>query len=107
VVEEVLTHYFNERLETSPRQRMAVSGREILRWLGQSHLLRTTRSQFEVLLLQIAEHSEEWLMSAESIGLAEQRRPRNRVLSLAREHAAGSGDGTNRRASRATATQAG
>src|SRR5262249_51789982 len=32
VVEEVLIRYFNERLVTSPRQRMAVAGREILRW---------------------------------------------------------------------------
>jgi hypothetical protein len=89
VVEEVLTHYFNERLETSPRQRMAISGREILRWLGQSHLLQTTRPQFEALLLQVAEHAEEWQMSAESIGLAENRRPnRGRVLSLAGDRAA-------------------
>ncbi len=102
VVEEILTHYFNEHLETSPRQRMAVSGREILRWLAQSHLLQTTRAQFEALLLQIAEHSEEWMMSAESIGLADQRRPRGRVLSLARDRATASGDGTRRRA----ATQA-
>lgn len=100
VIEEVLTHYFNENLETSPRQRMAVSGREILRWLGQSHLLQTTRSQFEALLLQIAEHSEEWMMSAESIGLTEQRRPRGRVLSLSRDRAHVSGDGANRRAMR-------
>ncbi|HYO63115.1 MAG TPA: hypothetical protein VER08_05600 [Pyrinomonadaceae bacterium] len=85
VVEEILTHYFNERLETSPRQRMAVAGREILRWLSQPHLLQTTRTQFEALLLQIAEHAEEWLMSAESIGLTEQRRPRGRVLSLSRD----------------------
>jgi hypothetical protein len=105
VIEEVLTHYFNERLETSPRQRMAVSGRDILRWLAQSHLLQTTRTQFEALLLEIAEPAEEWLMSAESIGLAEQRRPRGRVLSLARERREPSGDGTRRRAT--AASQAG
>src|SRR5439155_3802528 len=34
VVEEVLIRYFNERLVTSPRQRMGVTGREILRWLA-------------------------------------------------------------------------
>ncbi len=102
VIEEVLTHYFNERLETSPRQRMAISGREILRWLAQPHLLQTTRSQFEALLLQIAEHSEEWLMSAESIGLAEQRRPRGRVLSLARDRVP-AGDGARRTASATSA----
>lgn len=82
VVEEILTHYFNEKLETSPRQRMAVTGREILRWLAQPHILQTTRAQFEALLQQVAEPAEEWLMSAESIGLSEQRRPRGRVISM-------------------------
>ena len=41
VVEEVLIRYFNERLVTSPRQRMGVTGREILRWLAQPHILQT------------------------------------------------------------------
>ena len=100
VIEEILTHYFNERLETSPRQRMAVAGREILRWLSQAHLLQTTRTQFEALLLQIAEHAEEWLMSAESLGLAEQRRPRGRVLPIQRDRAPA--DGRRQAASQAS-----
>lgn len=70
VVEEVLIRYFNERLVTSPRQRMGVTGREVLRWLAQPHILQTTRSQFEALLLEIAEQSEEWLTSAQAMGLA-------------------------------------
>jgi len=70
VVEEVLIRYYNERLVTSPRQRMGVTGREILRWLGQPHILQTTRSQFETLLLEIAEQAEEWLTSAQAMGLA-------------------------------------
>jgi hypothetical protein len=70
VVEEVLIRYFNERLVTSPRQRMAVAGREILRWLSSPHVLQTQRAQFETLLLEIAEYSEEWLTSAQSLGLA-------------------------------------
>jgi hypothetical protein len=70
VVEEVLIRYFNERLVTSPRQRMGVTGREVLRWLAQPHILQTTRSQFETLLLEIAEQSEEWLTSAQAMGLA-------------------------------------
>jgi len=85
VIEEILTHYFGEKLETSPRQRMAVTGREILRWLAQPHILQSTRAQFEALLQQVAEPAEEWLMSAESIGLQEQRRPRGRVISMPRE----------------------
>src|SRR5215475_10526624 len=70
VVEEVLIRYFNERLVTSPRQRMGVTGREILRWLAQPHILNTTRSEFETLLLEIAEYAEEWLTSAQAMGLA-------------------------------------
>lgn len=73
VVEEVLVRYFNERLVTSPRQRMAVAGREILRWLAQPHILQSTRAQFEALLLEIAEYAEEWLTSAQAMGLAERR----------------------------------
>ncbi len=70
VVEEVLIRYFNERLVTSPRQRMGVTGREVLRWLAQDHILKTTRAEFETLLLEIAEFAEEWLTSAQAMGLA-------------------------------------
>jgi hypothetical protein len=70
VIEEVLIRYHKERLVTSPRQRMGVTGREVLRWLAQPHILQTTRSQFETLLLQIAEQAEEWLTSAQAMGLA-------------------------------------
>src|SRR5579871_1077520 len=70
VVEEVLIRYFKERLVTSPRQRMGVTGREVLRWLAQDHILNTTRSEFETLLLEIAEQAEEWLTSAQAMGLA-------------------------------------
>jgi hypothetical protein len=70
VVEEVLIRYFNERLVTSPRQRMGVTGREVLRWLAQDHILKTTRSEFETLLLEIAEYAEEWLTSAQAMGHA-------------------------------------
>src|SRR5215470_531967 len=70
VVEEVLVRYFKERLTTSPRQRMGVTGREVLRWLAQPHILNTTRAQFGTLLLEIAENAEEWLTSAQAMGLA-------------------------------------
>jgi hypothetical protein len=79
VVEEVLVRYFNERLVTSPRQRMAVAGREVLRWLAQPHIMKMQRGPFEALLLEIAEFSEEWLTSAQSLGLAK-RMEANRVL---------------------------
>jgi hypothetical protein len=79
VVEEVLVRYFNERLVTSPRQRMAVAGREVLRWLAQPHIMKMQRVPFESLLLQIAEQAEEWLTSAQSLGLTG-RMPDRRVL---------------------------
>jgi|SoiMethySBSTD1v2_1073268.scaffolds.fasta_scaffold02994_12 hypothetical protein len=78
-VEEILVRYYNERLVTSPRQRMGVAGREVLRWLAQPHIMKMQRGQFEALLLEIAEFAEEWLTSAQSMGLA-QRMEANRVL---------------------------
>jgi len=78
-VEEILVRYYNERLVTSPRQRMGVAGREVLRWLAQPHIMKMERGQFEALLLEIAEYSEEWLTSAQSMGLAK-RMEANRVL---------------------------
>jgi len=79
VVEIMLTRYWNERLETSPRQRMAIAGREVLRWLAQPHILKTDRAEFETLLLEIAEYSEEWLTSAQSLGLARRASTRRHV----------------------------
>src|ERR1700752_815980 len=79
VIEEVLVRYFKERLVTSPRQRMGVTGREVLRWLAQPYILTTTRAQFETLLLDIAENAEEWLTSAQAMQLAD-RSAANRVL---------------------------
>ncbi len=78
-VEEILIRYYNERLVTSPRQRMGVTGREVLRWLAQPHILQSTRAQFETLLLEIAEQSEEWLTSAQAMGVGG-RRTEHRVL---------------------------
>lgn len=79
VIEEVLIRYFNERLVTSPRQRMGVTGREVLRWLAQPHILQSNRAQFETLLLEIAEQSEEWLTSAQAMGVSK-RTGSHRVL---------------------------
>ena len=79
VVEDVLVQHFNERLVTSPRQRMAVNGRDVMRWLAQPHILQAQQAQFEALLRDIAEDAEEWLTSAQSLGLAE-RRTTGRVL---------------------------
>jgi hypothetical protein len=79
VVDEVLIRYFDERLQSSPRQRMAVTGRDILRWLSGAHIMETTRGQFEALLMEIAEPAEEWLTSAQAMSLA-RRTGSDRVL---------------------------
>ena len=80
VVEEVLTRYYNEHVSTSPRQRMAVAGRRLLSWLAQPHILQSGRTQFEALLVEVAEWAEEWLTSAESLGIAAPR-GKGRVVS--------------------------
>ncbi len=69
VIEEVLTRYFGITPVTSPRQRMAVTGRRILRWLGQQFVLEESRPQFEAKLKLIADDAEEWRTSAQSIGI--------------------------------------
>ncbi|HEX8172445.1 MAG TPA: hypothetical protein VF824_18060 [Thermoanaerobaculia bacterium] len=80
VVEEILTRYYNVEPSTSPRQRMAIAGREILRWIAQPHILQTARAQFEALLVEVADYAEEWLTSAESLNIAEPRNGNGRVL---------------------------
>ncbi|MDQ1718191.1 MAG: hypothetical protein QOE89_2144 [Pseudonocardiales bacterium] len=79
VVDEVLIRYFDERLQSSPRQRMAVTGRDVLRWLAGPHILETARGEFEALLMEIAESAEEWLTSAQAMSLA-RRTGSDRVL---------------------------
>jgi hypothetical protein len=79
VVEIILAQQFKQQLVTSPRQRMAVAGRELFRWLAQPHILQAQRAQFETLLLEVAEFAEEWLTSAQSVGIA-QRMPEQHVM---------------------------
>jgi hypothetical protein len=69
VIEDVLRRYFRESVNVSARNRMAIAGRDILRWLAQSHILNTTRPQFEALLQEIAEPCEEWYTSAQTLGV--------------------------------------
>ena len=73
VIEEVLKRYFNENITSSTRQRMGVTGREILRWLGSKFILQSGRTQFEAELRDIADDAEEWLTSAETLGVARRR----------------------------------
>lgn len=70
VVEEVMLRYFNENVDASQRHRMAVAGRAIIRWLAQPHILKSSRAEFEALVREIADYAEEWLTSAETLGIA-------------------------------------
>lgn len=69
VLEEVLKRYLHETPVTSQRSRMAVTGRDILRWLAEDYLLTNVRIDFESLLEAIVDACDDWLTSAESLGL--------------------------------------
>lgn len=74
-IEEVMKRYLNRpNINASARSRMAITGRDILRWLAQPHILNATRAEFEALLLDIGDESEEWLTSAQSLGIVKYRR---------------------------------
>lgn len=73
VLEEVLKRHLRETPVTSQRSRMAITGRDILRWLAEDHLLSSVRIDFESLLEAIIDACDDWLTSAESLGL--QQRP--------------------------------
>lgn len=70
VIELVLWQYFHESVHASAMNRMAVSGREIVRWLAEPFVLKTNRTDFETLLYRIAESAEEWISSEEGMRLS-------------------------------------
>jgi hypothetical protein len=70
VVEEVMLRYFKEDVNASQRHRMAIAGRNIIRWLAHKYILNGSRAEFEALLREIADYVEEWLTSAETLGIA-------------------------------------
>jgi len=69
-LEEVLHRYLREKSVASQRSRMGIAGREIIHWLAQPFILAEGRSEFETLVTAIGEWAEEWLTSAQSLGLA-------------------------------------
>jgi hypothetical protein len=73
VVEEILSRYFNEHPNTSARQRMAITGRNIINWIGHAPTLQASRTEFEARLVDIGDQCEEWLTSAETLGVAAPR----------------------------------
>jgi hypothetical protein len=84
VIEDLLTRFLGEQLETSARHRMADAGRQILRWIAEGAILHVSRAQFEALLAEIADDAEEWITSAHTLGVAERRPPEARFMMWAR-----------------------
>src|SRR5437588_2426110 len=70
VIELVLWQYFHEAVYASTMNRMAVTGRDIIRWLAEPFILRTNRTDFETLLYRIAESAEEWISSEEGLRIS-------------------------------------
>jgi hypothetical protein len=79
VIELVLWQYYHESVNASTMNRMAVSGREIIRWLAEPYVLRTNRTDFEALLYRIAEYAEEWISSEEGMRLSRPTPPPRNV----------------------------
>jgi hypothetical protein len=76
VIEEVMRRYMNQpHIQASQRSRMGIAGRDVIHWLAQPHILNATRAEFEALLTEMADEAEEWLTSAESLGIVGPQRP--------------------------------
>jgi hypothetical protein len=73
-LEEVLERYLGEVPVVSQRSRMGETGRAIIVWLAQNYILTQGRTAFEALIQGIAEMCEEWLTSAEALGMAKDQR---------------------------------
>lgn len=73
VLEEVMQRYLHEQINVSQRSRMANAGYEVLSWLGQPDILVNSSADFELRLTYVQESAEEWLTSAESVGLTRKK----------------------------------
>ncbi|MEH1823745.1 MAG: hypothetical protein V7L22_00010 [Nostoc sp.] len=79
LIELVLWQYFRESVHASTINRMAVAGREIIRWLAEPFVLKKNRTDFEALLYRIAEYSEEWISSEEGMRMTRPTPPPRNV----------------------------
>jgi hypothetical protein len=70
MIELVLWQYFGQSVHASTMNRMAVAGREIIRWLAEPFVLKKNRTDFEALLSRIAEYAEEWISSEEGMRIS-------------------------------------
>lgn len=59
--------------------RMAVNGRDIIRWLAEPFILQKNRTDFETLLYRIAEPAEEWISSEEALRISRPTPPPRNV----------------------------
>lgn len=69
-LEEVLKRHLGEQPHVSQRSRLAETGRNIIRWLGESHIKKDGADAFENLLRIIAEDCEEWITSSDALSRA-------------------------------------
>lgn len=68
-LEEIMKRHMSEAPIISQRGRMAGAGREILHWLSEDYLITDVRTDFEAYLEDIVDSADDWLTSAESLGL--------------------------------------
>ena len=80
LIELVLWQHFQQTVQASTMNRMAVAGREILRWLSEPFVLSKNRTDFETLLFRIGEAAEDWISSAEGMRLSRATPPPRHVF---------------------------
>jgi hypothetical protein len=80
LIELVLWQHFHRTVQASTMNRMAVAGREILRWLSEPFVLSKNRTDFETLLFRIGESAEEWISSAEGMRMSRATPPPRHVF---------------------------
>jgi hypothetical protein len=89
VVEEVMKRYLGKpQINASQHNRMAITGRNILQWIASPQIPEVGRTEMEALLYRIADDSEEWLTSAETLGITRPLR-KLKVLSPKRPESKG------------------
>jgi len=79
MIELVLWQYFGQTVHASTMNRMAVAGREIIRWLAEPFVLSKNRTDFEALLYRIAEYAEEWISSDQGMRVSNPTPPSRNI----------------------------
>lgn len=80
VIEEVMRQHLGQpQINASQRNRMGIAGSEVLQWLSHPYILKTSRAEFEGLLIDIGDRAEEWVTSAQALGMVINQSSRNRL----------------------------